>query len=67
MKLYTLENAELMQVSAIRAEQGNLVVIGTIMGAMPVVAVVTPGELRKVFSVLSIGTMLRALKMLIWR
>jgi hypothetical protein len=67
MKLYTMENAELMQVSTIRAEQGNLVVIGTIMGAMPVVAVVTPGELRKVFSVLSIGTMLRALKMLIWR
>lgn len=67
MKLLTLENAELMQVSAIRAEGGNLVVTGTIMGAMPVVAVLTPQELRKVFSVLSLKTMLIALKMLIWR
>jgi hypothetical protein len=67
MKLYTMDNAELMQVSAIRAEEGNLVVTGTIMGAMPVVAVVTPHELRKVFSVLSFKTMLIALKMLVFR
>jgi len=67
MKLLTLDNAELMHVSSIRAEDGNLVVTGTIMGAMPVVAVLTPRELRKVFSVLSFGTMMSALKMLIWR
>ena len=67
MKLLTLDNAELMQVSSIRAEDGNLVVTGTIMGAMPVVAVLTPRELRKVFSVLSVKTMLIALKMLVFR
>ncbi|HEX5805940.1 MAG TPA: hypothetical protein VFY31_06365 [Macromonas sp.] len=65
MKLLTLDNAELMSVSSIKAEDGNLVVQGTIMGAMPVVAVVTPREMRKVFGVMSFGTMLKALKMLV--
>jgi hypothetical protein len=65
MKLMTLENAELMQVDTIRAEQGNLVVTGTIMGALPVVAVLTPRELRRVFTVLNFKTMLIVLKMLL--
>lgn len=67
MKLYTMENAELMSVSSIRAEDGNLVVVGTIMGAMPVVAVVTPREIRKIFSVISVRTVLIALKMMLFR
>jgi hypothetical protein len=62
-----MENAELMSVSSIRAEDGNLVVVGTIMGAMPVVAVVTPREIRKIFSVISVRTVLIALKMMLFR
>ena len=49
MKLMTSDNAELMEVSAFKPEGDNLVVVGTIMGAMPVEAVLTPAELRKVF------------------
>ena len=66
MKLYTLDNAELMDVSRITAENGNLVVSGVIMGAMPVVAVLTPRELRSVFKVLGPRAMLAALRMLIF-
>ena len=53
MKLLTNDNDELMEVSALKAEDGRLVVGGTIMGAMPIEAVLTPAELRKVFSLLS--------------
>lgn len=55
MKLMTSDNAELMEVDRFKAENGNLVVVGTIMGAMPVEAVLTPSELRKVFKILSVG------------
>lgn len=53
MKLLTSENDELMEVSGLKHEGGNLVVAGTIMGAMPIEAVLTPAELRKVFSLLT--------------
>lgn len=64
MKLMTSENDELMEVSALKAEHGNLVVAGTIMGAMPIEAVLTPAELRKVFSLLSPKLVLTVLGML---
>jgi len=46
MKLFTSDNAELMDVSELRMDDGNLIVVGTIMGAMPTEAVLTPAELR---------------------
>lgn len=55
MKLLTSDQSELMEVSSLKSDNGNLVVVGTIMGAMPVEAVLTPGEMRKAFKLLSLG------------
>jgi hypothetical protein len=67
MKLYTSDSNELMNVSAITPEGSNLIVTGTIMGAMPIQAVLTPSELRKSFKLLSIGTVFSVIKMLFSR
>lgn len=64
MKLHTRDNAELMEVSGFRTEGRNLLIVGTIMGAMPVEAVLTPGELRKVFKLLTVGLVLFVVGML---
>jgi hypothetical protein len=53
MKLYTADKSELMEVSELRIENGNLMVVGTIMGAMPTEAVLTPSELRKSFRLIN--------------
>ncbi len=55
MKLLTSDNSELMEVCAFKTKGSNLVVVGTIMGAMPVEAILTPSELRKAFKILSLG------------
>lgn len=55
MKLLTSDQSELMEVSALKSDSGNLVVVGTIMGAMPVEAVLTPSEMRKAFKLLSLS------------
>jgi hypothetical protein len=44
-----------MEVCAFKTKGSNLVVVGTIMGAMPVEAILTPSELRKAFKILSLG------------
>ncbi len=64
MRLFTTDNAELMDVSAIRAEGRNLLVEGTIMGAIPVRAVVKPAELRSALFLLSPKTFFSACLML---
>ncbi|MDB5968383.1 MAG: hypothetical protein JWQ90_833 [Hydrocarboniphaga sp.] len=58
MKLFTSDNAELMEVSSLKTEGNNLIVVGTIMGAMPTEAMLTPAELRKVFKLLSLSLVL---------
>ena len=63
MKLYTNENTELMEVTALRSEGRQLVVVGTIMGAMPIEAVLRPEELRQVFKLLSPGLIWTVVKM----
>lgn len=65
MKLFTSDNSELMSVSTVRADDGKLIISGTIMGAMPVEAILTGTELRKVFSVMGFRTMLSALWILL--
>jgi len=65
MKLYTADNSELMYVKGIRADGGRLIISGTIMGAMPVEAVLTGAEMRKAFSLLGFRTMLSALWILL--
>ncbi|MCK8683315.1 hypothetical protein [Pseudomonas umsongensis] len=53
MKLITSDNNELMEVSGLKADGSSLIVAGTIMGAMPVEAILTPAELRKVFKLIN--------------
>jgi hypothetical protein len=53
MKLFTSDDSELMEVSQLRVEDGKLVVVGTIMGAIPTEAVLTPAELRQSLKLLN--------------
>lgn len=64
MRLYTADHSDLMEVSAIRKEGNNLVVSGTIMGAMPTEAVLTPSELRRGFKLLGFSTIVFLLSMI---
>jgi len=57
MRLFTTDHSELMEVSSVRAEDGKVIVSGTIMGAMPVQAVLSGSELRKGYSMVGLGTM----------
>ena len=54
-----------MEVSGLKSAGGSLVVVGTIMGAMPAEAILTPSELRKSFKLLSVGIMLLIIRMLL--
>lgn len=42
-----------MDVSALRRDGNDLVIVGTIMGSMPTRAVLRPSELRMMFALLS--------------
>ena len=64
MKLYAVDNSDLMEISGIYPEGDNLIVEGTIMGAMPIRAIVKPGEVRKALGLMSTKTKLHAGKML---
>ncbi|MCB5945630.1 hypothetical protein [Acidocella sp. KAb 2-4] len=64
MKLKTTDGMELMEVSGFAREDGNLVVEGTIMGAMPIRAVLTPEELRGALGMLDMKTIAFSLGML---
>lgn len=64
MKLMTNDNNELMEVTGLKSEGSALIVAGTIMGAMPVEAVLTPEELRKIFKLLSFRVVLSIIGML---
>ncbi|UCV23599.1 hypothetical protein [Ferribacterium limneticum] len=67
MKLFTSVNAELMEVTSIRSEDGTLVISGTIMGAMPVEAVLRGAEMRKAVSMMGIGTILSAIRIFLFK
>ena len=64
MKLYTAENTDLMEVTSLRRENDALVVVGTIMGAMPIEARLVPAELRKLFKLLDFRIVLFVVRML---
>ena len=64
MKLYASDNSDLMEVSAISRDGSNLIIEGTIMGAMPIRAVVKPAEVRGVFKLLDLKTLWFAFTML---
>jgi hypothetical protein len=64
MKLYMTDNSDLMEIAAIYPQDGNLVVEGTIMGAMPVKAIVKPAEIRRALGLMSFKTKMAAVSML---
>jgi len=49
MKLFTPDNTELLEVTAIAPHADGLQVEGTIMGAMPMKAILRPADLRSGF------------------
>jgi hypothetical protein len=64
MRLYSTDNSELMEISLIRGAGTNLLVEGTIMGAIPIRAIVKPAELRRAMRLMSARTKWHAFLML---
>ncbi len=62
MRLTTTDHSEMMQISSIRVENGNVIVSGTIMGAMPIQALLSGTEMRKGWSLVSLGTLWQILR-----
>ena len=62
MRMMTTDHSELMEVSSVRTEGGKVIVSGTIMGAMPVQAVLSGTELRKGYSMVGFGTLWQIFK-----
>lgn len=57
MKLMTIDNTEMMDVSSVRTEGDKVIVTGTIMGAMPIQAVLSGTELRKGYAMVDFATL----------
>jgi len=64
MKFETPERTDLIEVTAVRPHENGLLIEGTIMGAMPMKAVLHPSELRRGFSLLRFGTVATLIAML---
>lgn len=64
MKLFTIENNEMMDIGRIEAEGPVLLISGTIMGAMPISVVLTGSEMRKILPLLSGKVIWTAIRML---
>ena len=62
MKLVTTENSDLMDVASVEVEDGKVIIGGTIMGAMPIRAVLTGAELRNGVKLVSLGTICQIIK-----
>lgn len=63
MKLYNLDESELMNVTEIQVRDSQLVVVGTIMGAMPTQALITPTQLRRSLGLLNPTILWTVIKM----
>ena len=61
MKLSLKSNTGLMEISRISTKDNTLVVTGTILGSVPVRAVLTPAEMRKALSMMSFKTIVSAI------
>lgn len=64
MKLYTPDNSELIDISAVVPSTDGLLIEGTIMGAMPMKALLRPAELRQGFRLLTLRSALSLFLML---
>ena len=67
MKIYTPDKSELMDVSSIQHESGNLIVSGKIMGSMPMKAVIRPQDARQGLKLLDFKTIVFLLTFLFRR
>ena len=67
MKLFTPEKTELIVINAVAPHPDGLLIEGTIMGAMPMKAVLRPAELRAGFRFLNGQIVMALLKMLLTR
>jgi hypothetical protein len=64
MKLYGSDNSELMDIGKMYRRGNELVVEGTILEAMPIVARLKPAEVRQALKMLSFGDLLFVVSML---
>lgn len=64
MELKTLEGDALMSVNELKRYGHNLVIEGRIMEAIPIRAVLSPGQVRSAFRLLSVKTALFLVAML---
>jgi len=67
MKFVTPDKTDLIVIEAVRPHQEGLEIEGTIMGAMPMKAVLTPAELRRGFRFLNLRTIFALIGMLFRR
>lgn len=65
MKLYSPDKSLLIEVRALTPCHDGLLVEGKIMGAMPMKAVLRPGELRAGLKFASLAVLRRTLRMLL--
>jgi hypothetical protein len=67
MKLFTPEHSELLEITDIAPCDEGILICGTIMGAMPMKAVLTPAELRRGLKFASFGLGLAFIRLLFRR
>ncbi len=67
MRLYTPDNSELIEVTAVVPHEDGIQVEGTIMGAMPMKAILRPQDLRGAFRFLTPKLVWTACRMLFRR
>ena len=67
MKFFTPEKTELMVIESVAPHPDGIEIAGTIMGAMPMKAVLTPAELRRGFRFLNFRTIAALIGMLFRR
>lgn len=65
MKFFTPDKTELIVIDAVAPHPDGLEIRGTIMGAMPMTAVLRPAELRRGFRFLRPRTIIALIRMLV--
>lgn len=63
MKLYTPDNSLLMEVKSVSDHKDGIMIEGTIMGAIPMKAILRPEDLRTGRKLLSWSVVRKAIKM----
>lgn len=63
MKLYTPDNSLLIDVESVTAHQDGILIEGTIMGALPMKAILRADDLRAGKNLLTWGIIRKAIKM----